>query len=61
MPFALWDKQKAFDIELDSSVFKSDDLSCCSAWEKFMIYNLNAFVEVFGGYRRQNGGGGVNI
>ena len=58
VPFALWDKQKAFDIELDSSVFKSDDLSCCNAWEKFMIYNLNAFVEVFGVYRRQNGGGG---
>ena len=61
VPFALWDKQKAFDIELDSSVFKSDDLSCYNAWEKFMIYNLNAFVEVFGGYRRQTGGGGVNI
>ena len=59
VPFALWDKQKA--IELDSSVFKSDDLSCCSAWEKFMIYNLNAFVEVFGVYRRQNGGGGGDL
>ena len=61
VPFALWDKQKAFDIQVDSSVFKSDDLSCCNAWEKFMIYNLNAFVEVFGGYRRQTGGGGEHL
>ena len=61
VPFALWDKQKAFDIQVDSSVFKSDDLSCCNAWEKFMIYNLNAFVEVFGGYRRQTGGGGETL
>ncbi len=51
VPFALWDKKKPFTMDLHTQIFKSNDLSCFTAWEKFMIYNLNTFVEVFDKYR----------
>ncbi|WP_334096248.1 asparagine synthase-related protein, partial [Helicobacter typhlonius] len=57
VPFALWDKKKPFTMDLHTQIFKSNDLSCFTAWEKFMIYNLNTFVEVFDKYR----GGGVAL
>lgn len=40
------------DIILNSDVFKIRDLSGLSGWKKFMLMNLNTFVDIFNEYRR---------
>lgn len=40
------------DMKLDRDVFKIRDLSGLSGWKKFMLMNLNAFVELFNRYKR---------
>ena len=59
VPFDLWDKESPITFKLNEHIFKDNNLSNFSAWEKFMIYNLNAFVNVFDSYR--NGGGAKGI
>ena len=58
VPFALWDKESPITFNLNAHIFKDNDLSALNAWEKFMIYNLNTFINVFDVYRF---GGGGNI
>ena len=61
VPFALWDKESPISPELNAHVFKDNDLSTLSAWEKFMVYNLNTFINVFDVYRFSGGGGQNNL
>ncbi|MDE7316698.1 MAG: asparagine synthase C-terminal domain-containing protein [Helicobacter sp.] len=56
VPFALWDKESPISPQLNAHIFKDNDLSAFNAWEKFMVYNLNVFVNIFDVYRVRGGG-----
>ncbi|WP_158621813.1 asparagine synthase C-terminal domain-containing protein [Helicobacter sp. MIT 05-5293] len=56
VPFALWDKQSPIMPNLNAHIFKDNSLSTLNAWEKFMVYNLNTFINVFDSYRLRGGG-----
>lgn len=59
VPFALWDRESPIAPKLNAHVFKSNDLSALNAWEKFMVYNLNTFINIFDVYRFGGGGGRI--
>lgn len=50
VPFELWFKNdKQWD--LDSNIFKTNDISSFSGWKKFMIINLDTFIKIFNKYK----------
>lgn len=51
VPFNLWDKNENFSFNLNQNIFKTKDISFLNGWEKFMIYNLNCFIEIFEDYK----------
>lgn len=52
VPFEQWfGDLKEYNLDLE--VFNSNDISYLNGWEKFMVINLNSFVEIFKIYRNK--------
>ena len=51
VPFERWFKNVT-EWPLDEGIFRTSDISHLSGWKKFMIINLNAFIEEFRPYQR---------
>lgn len=51
VPFEQWFGQTK-EYSLDLEVFNSTDISFLSGWKKFMIINLNNFIEIFKPYKK---------
>lgn len=56
VPFSKWDIESK--MPLNKEIFKSNDLSDLNGWEKFMIFNLNEFFNIFDEYKIDDEGGG---
>ena len=56
VPFERWFKNVA-EWPLDEGIFRTSDISDLSGWKKFMIINLNTFIEEFKPYQRNVKGG----
>ncbi len=52
VPFEKW-FEDVDKVNLDKTVFKTDDISTLSGWKKFMIINLNMFFEIFNKWRNR--------
>jgi asparagine synthetase B (glutamine-hydrolysing) len=50
VPFDLWFKDDE-KWNLDENIFKSKNISNFSGWKKFMLINLNMFVNIFNNYK----------
>lgn len=51
VPFEQWFKDDK-TWNLDSNIFKTNDISSFSGWKKFMIINLDTFLKIFNNYKR---------
>ncbi|MFX1504364.1 MAG: hypothetical protein ACFFDH_25615, partial [Promethearchaeota archaeon] len=50
VPFDFWFEELK-DWDLDEEIFKTNNISALSGWKKFMIINLNTFLNEFKKHR----------